>query len=812
MNNLIKINKDNLGFEELRDKPTLEEMRTATVVFVEDNGFNAQLYDGSNSTRLYYIPKNKTVYTREQFVNFAEKHLDELFMLVTNKEGHKYDVWAYIDSTPGNLKLTFFTFNSDTGTMVEIASMRNNINTCIWDKESIVKNDDFVSDFSYYNRQYGYDDYDDSYWQINFKTEYRDRYRTINTFAVVGEKPDAADDTSNFMIKYLNLPGKTRIVSMLDYHRIAYCISVGEDAMADITTRYGIKPPKNDYDWRYNYVYMNEAFDNGADLDESTWERIKNHISKILKDGFCNNETIGRYNHQVSIKTKAMIVISAPVNMHRRPTYHYIKGFMNNGVIDVVELAKGELLIKDMTPVNCYYLCSDGRYVRVSRNLFGDIKSTMINAEIDKVSFTEWNESKSIHPELLKAVTNAGDAIHLTKIKLFNRIPFGALYLEHLIKGSNYKLAEEFAEYITERSDNMNYTCGSLSDIFSGCNPDGTSLMKVLNMNKPCLDLLMKYSNDGVNKFIKAYNAIKTLIPEGNLTKDTNKIFSQYMELCSMNWATYNCRTGRVVDIINYPNEIKSVYKMINKIRNAFGANSYEPLRHYQEIVMAYFQFKDFGWDPAESQIFIEFGLGDLSEAREMIRDREHAANTALGIYYDKIDELAHQEVEKHYAHRRHILNKIVSTGKMAKESKSGLLKEYSVVAPTQIYGEDVVGSIEKEGLDMNHCVFRSYAGKIAEGKYTVLYLRLANSTDTSLVTIGITQEGRINQTFGVNDNYITKEQAEAIAEWATNRKGMVTFKSEHKDVAPGGWPKGVEIPVLPEPDADWLKKLAEIE
>ena len=80
------------------------------------------------------------------------------------------------------------------------------------------------------------------------------------------------------------------------------------------------------------------------------------------------------------------------------------------------------------------------------------------------------------------------------------------------------------------------------------------------------------------------------------------------------------------------------------------------------------------------------------------------------------------------------------------------------------------------------------------------------------MVTIGITQEGRINQTFGVNDQYITKEQAEAIAEWATNRKGMVTFKSEHKDVAPGGWPKGVGIPVLPEPDADWLKKLAEIE
>ena len=614
------------------------------------------------------------------------------------------------------------------------------------------------------------------------------------------------------MVEYLKLPGKTRIVSQVGYSGIYYEVSTGETAMKDITTRYGIRNSADTRDYNYRHIHFDDVFDEGADLDKATWERVSNHIKSALEGGAGNQERIGEYYNKVSIKTKPMIVISAPIGMHRRQTYHYIKGFLSNGTVDIVELARGELLMKDMTPVNCYYLCSNGKYARVSHNLYADIKNTMVGIEVDKVSFEEWNESKSMHPELLKAITAAGDAIKLEKVKLFNRVPFGALYLEHLIKGANYDLAENFAEYITERADNMNYVCGSLRDVLPGCNPDGTSLMKVMDMNKPCFDLLMTYSHSGTNQFIAAYKAIKRLIPGGIVTKESEKMFRQYMELYGMDWVEYRCRTGRTVNIIDYPAEIKSIYKMINKIRNAFPVDSYEPMRNYKEIVMAYFQFKDFGWEPADSQIFIEFGLGDLSETRKMIRDREHAANVALSIYEDKIDELAHQRAENHYAHRMNALNKMVSTQKMAKESESGLLKKYVITAPTQIYGEDVVGSIEKEGRDMRHCVYRSYAGQIAGGTYTVLYLRSAEAPEQSLVTIGITNEGRINQTFGVDDTEITKEQAEAIVEWATQREGMVTFKSEHKDVFPGGWARGVNVPSLPEPDAEWLRKLAEIE
>ena len=812
MKNLIKINNESVGFNESRWKPSIEEVCTATVVFVAD-GFKAQGYDGSTSKQLYYISKNKTIYNKDQFTKLVTENPDELFMLVSDYKANEYDIWTFVDSTTNNLQLTFFKFNGKTGTMVKIAYMRNKPGTCIWDENSITFNPDYVKKFEKNENSYSSQQ---DYWQMALKLKDSDAcyHTTQNTFYIIGEDDyNGQKNTSNIMVEYLKLPGKTRIVSEIGYSEIYHKVSTDETAMKDVTTRYGIR---NNEDMRnyycYHCIHFNEVFDEGADLDKTTWERVSNHIKSVLESGAGTQERIGEYNNKVGIKTKSMIVISAPIGMHRRQTYHYIKGFLSNGTVDIVELARGELLMKDMTPVNCYYLCSNGKYVRVSHGLYGDIKNTMVGIEVDKVSFEEWNESKSMHPELLKAITAAGDAIKLEKVKLFNRVPFGALYLEHLIKGANYDLAENFAEYITERADNMNYVCGSLRDVLPGCNPDGTSLMKVMDMNKPCFDLLMTYSHSGTNQFIAAYKAIKRLIHGGIVTKESEKIFRQYMELYGMDWVEYRCRTGRTVNIIDYPAEIKSIYKMVNKIRNAFPANSYEPMRNYKEIVMAYFQFKDFGWEPADSQIFIEFGLGDLSETRKMIRDREHAANVALSIYEDKIDELAHQRAENHYAHRMDALNKMVSTQKMAKGSKSGLLKKYAITAPTQIYGEDVVGSIEKEGRDMRHCVYRSYAGQIAEGTYTVLYLRLAKAPEQSLVTIGITNEGRINQTFGVDDTEITKEQAEAIVEWATQREGMVTFKSEHKDVFPGGWARGVSVPSLPEPDAEWLRKLAEIE
>ena len=396
MKNLIKINNEYLGFDGLRWKPDIDEVRTATVVFVT-SGFKAQSYDGSTSKSLYYVSKNKTTYNGEQFTKLVTENPDVLFMLVSDDKGDEHDIWAFVDSTENNLQLTFFKFNWKTGTMVEIADMSNKPGTCVWDENSITFNPDFVKKFEKNPTR-------EENWQMTLKFKDPDHFYHMiqDMFHIIGcQYSRGKEYTSSIMVEYLKLPDKTRIVSEIGYSEIYHKVSTDETAMKDVTTRYGIRDNKGMRDYYcYRHIHFDEVFDEGADLDKTTWERVSNHIKSALEGGAGNEEKLGEYGSGIIVKTKSMIVISAPIGMHRRQTYHYIKGFLRCGVIDIVELARGELQMKDMTPVNCYYLCSNGKYARVSHNLYGDIKNTMVGIEVDKVSFEEWNESKSIHPEL----------------------------------------------------------------------------------------------------------------------------------------------------------------------------------------------------------------------------------------------------------------------------------------------------------------------------------------------------------------------------------------------------------------------------
>jgi hypothetical protein len=319
-------------------------------------------------------------------------------------------------------------------------------------------------------------------------------------------------------------------------------------------------------------------------------------------------------------------------------------------------------------------------------------------------------------------------------------------------------------------------------------------------------------NNLELNTFITKYKVMKKFIENGILTANNSKLVEQYMFLNSRSKTIWYCGTGRNLDIADYPEDIKPVYKMINRLDALFGianSNSYDASRRYSEICSAYFQFKDFGWNPEDNKIFIEFGLGtDPIKALEELSDREKAANTALKIYRAKIEEAQRKRIEDSFAARNSALKKLESTDTLRKESS--IFKPYVVIKPTQIYGEDIAGSIEKEGHDMDHCVFRQYADSIARGGYTVMYLRCANSPEESLVTIGITSDGRINQTYVKHDYGITETQAAAIVEWAKSKRGLVTFKNnDGRNVSPSGWCYSVDLPDLPRPDKAWLAKLA---
>ena len=92
------------------------------------------------------------------------------------------------------------------------------------------------------------------------------------------------------------------------------------------------------------------------------------------------------------------------------------------------------------------------------------------------------------------------------------------------------------------------------------------------------------------------------------------------------------------------------------------------------------------------------------------------------------------------------------------------------------------------------------------------MYLRLKDRPDESLVTIGITKDGRINQTYGKNDDQISVEEAMAIAQWAKAKAGFVHFQGERGDVYPGGWNRGAALPSLPMVSEEWQERLAKTE
>ena len=282
----------------------------------------------------------------------------------------------------------------------------------------------------------------------------------------------------------------------------------------------------------------------------------------------------------------------------------------------------------------------------------------------------------------------------------------------------------------------------------------------------------------------------------------------------------------RQFDFIEYPNLIKQVLKMTRKIcelEDVTPQQRNQILIQYKEIVRAYVSFLDYQkiapeeekkqWDPATQRIFLEFSLTGTPERPlnpvTELELREKHANRALTIYKTKANEEVARINEEKYAYRkRHAIDKLRSLASLPKEH--ACFKGYVVLVPTQVYGLDVVGSIEKEGSDQNHCLFRQYTNEIVEGEFTPLLLRLENSPEKSLVTFSLTKEGRIDQTRGEGDRDITVQEAKAIAAWAMSKRGMVTFRSESTDVAPGGWPSNVGVPSLPKPDKDWLKKLSQ--
>lgn len=803
---------------------TPKEIQEMTLV-VEQSGFNVQAYEeksyGSYGGKgsIYYIQKIKRIFTEDQMFDYLNEHKDEKFILLDNHEADLTTIWFLPISEPN--ELTLYCFNTtNSGHMELFAIIRNIPGESAWDKPVIMS--DTCTKIA--PAESGY--YANEPTRLCFWFPSSSSYRREQESGRLIGYSFSSTGTKEILRNFLQIEGRTRIVKDETY-RTFFDFKIGcapEKEHLSIIERYGLQFDRESH---YQHGEKNMYDENSCldlQLPKEEWERITHRLNAKL-------EAMGEVKQSPYFNSAAIVVIGDPIKGHQRPTFHFVKAFRANKITEIVELARGELLVKDMEPTEIYCLTKYGSYVHVAFDIKSEIRKMFKEreTEIDPVTYNKWAEQKSFHPELLKLLSeNYFDTIDPELVKLFNRLPFGALLIDQLITAGYGTLAVELGRYITERTYDPNFFCGRLEDLFPQCKGEETSLYKILNVSRNTAKYLLdeKIVEGNINRFVAKCKAIHYYGGNQILTDEIKLKVETYLSLFDEELDTMTLAfKDRKFDFLEYPKLAKQVVKMKKKIKDLTVSPSdrWTISRQYDEIVRAYASFIDYQkiapveekeqWDPATQRIFVEFSLTGTPEnpldPKTEMDLREKHANNALKIYQDKANEEVVKQGEEKYAYRKqHAINKLRSLASLAKTNR--YFQNYVVLVPTQIYGVTVEGSIEKEGADQGHCLFRQYTTQIINGKFTPLWLRRADKPGESLVTFSLTADGRIDQTRGKGDRDITIEEAKAITAWAMTKVGYVTFKSEGQDVAPGGWPKNVSVPSLPKPSKDWLQRLSQ--
>lgn len=92
---------------------------------------------------------------------------------------------------------------------------------------------------------------------------------------------------------------------------------------------------------------------------------------------------------------------------------------------------------------------------------------------------------------------------------------------------------------------------------------------------------------------------------------------------------------------------------------------------------------------------------------------------------------------------------------------------------PTQIYG-DAPTTVQFEGDNQHHCLFRSYGTRIRSGEYRAVFMRHKETPEVPFVTIGINLingEWVVEQSYGKHDSTISNLAAKYLVLWAERKK-----------------------------------------
>lgn len=81
---------------------------------------------------------------------------------------------------------------------------------------------------------------------------------------------------------------------------------------------------------------------------------------------------------------------------------------------------------------------------------------------------------------------------------------------------------------------------------------------------------------------------------------------------------------------------------------------------------------------------------------------------------------------------------------------------------------------LAEEAIQQSNCL-RSYIPRVADGETRIVFLRTKKLEDSSLVTIQLTNDGRIVQAKGYGNRRVTSEESNQIHEWAMKKKLVVS-------------------------------------
>ena len=374
----------------------LEDITEMTLV-VEKDGFYVQSQMKKFITDdIYFIPKYNVVLTYEQMIQFAKDHSEENFLLGDNNHIDADDFWTFITSKPNQLTLHVFSGGGD-GHLKLMAMLQTKYGSTSWEK--VEKYDPFITRITSTNPDgYGYRDSENKKHFVIAKDKYPNRYlsKSVDSLRIINdpEHSGSADPTNELLRDYINIVGKTRITLEPDRQPFRYSVSDKANIETkNIAERYGLLTTGKGwyYDWGDRRMYdLYDTFD--PSVPQEDWDRVTKRLeAKLLEQDtdtkICNGD----------ILKASTILITKPLPGHRRPTFHYICGFRTNKTTDIVELACGELLVKDMLPEEIYGLMKDGRYAHLSHTLKSDMRSMIKDAEIDPESYNIWADTFKTH-------------------------------------------------------------------------------------------------------------------------------------------------------------------------------------------------------------------------------------------------------------------------------------------------------------------------------------------------------------------------------------------------------------------------------